>query len=154
MSVEEDCDESHFFILPSVFFRYLRQELSESLRDGKNVPDLFSALGRSAALHIFKTSQIDDVGTEPLEHVVHMHWAEIGLGIMSVWMGEDGSYVVENQRSTEACAIGITGEPSCHFSRGYLAGLAFAHTGIDFKVVEKGCISQGKDHCTFTLSKE
>ena len=153
MDVEHDCDDSHFFILPSDFFRHLRQELAENIENCEVAARILYGLGRSAAIDILKSSKAGDLEDEPLEHVMHMHWAEIGLGMMSIWSGENESYIIRNKRGTEACAIGFTGEVCCHFSRGYLAGLVFALTGRKYIVEEKECICQGLDHCTLVLSK-
>jgi len=153
MHVQEELTDSQFFILPSEFFRHLKEELLKSTHNKELTARVMFGLGRSTAVTILNSHVTSELESESFEHVVHMHWAEVGLGMMSIWTGKDGNYIIQNKRGTEARVIGFTGEPSCHFSRGYLVGLALGRNHVEYNAVETECICQGYDHCTFVLSK-
>jgi len=119
--------------------------------DKEIVARVMFGLGRSAAIGIFNSHIAAGIKSETLEDVMHLHWAEIGLGMMSIWTGENEKYIIQNKRSTEALSLGETGEPSCNFSKGYLIGLAFAHNNMNYKVVERECMCMGHENCTFDL---
>lgn len=81
-------------------------------------------------------------------------WIEMGLGIITVVPGKDGSTVFECTESNEAKARGNIGKFACNFSRGYLAGMITAATGKTHDCEETLCISRGDDICSFRVIKK
>ncbi len=153
MKMERERNDSQFFIVPADFFHDLQLELLKIAHDKEDVGRAMFNLGRSTVINISNSDLFSDFGSRSFEDVMHLHWPEVGLGMMSIWTGGDGTYIIQNKRGTEALAKGYVGEPSCHFSRGYLAGLAFVQTGLNYTTVEKECMCQGFPHCTFLLQK-
>ncbi|UCE73620.1 MAG: XylR N-terminal domain-containing protein [Methanomassiliicoccales archaeon] len=79
-------------------------------------------------------------------------WEQTGLGnIVNITDISEKEIEIEQEDSTEANSIGRASEPSCDYTRGYLAGIASILEKKKFYCVETECISEGKKRCVFKL---
>jgi hypothetical protein len=70
---------------------------------------------------------------------------------VSVKSVSDKELVVTFEESVEALTMPKGKNPSCNFTRGYLAGMASAIAGQDFTAVEEQCTSKGDAMCVHRL---
>jgi predicted hydrocarbon binding protein len=99
-----------------------------------------------------KSMGIDKPKKGQLPKMLPNLWAEIGFGRMDLKKGRNEKYSLNLYESIEAEAMGEVGQPSCDFTRGYLAGIVSELSGKSYHCKEEKCVSHGDEHCRFLLS--
>ncbi len=152
---EEDNEDYSlsFFLMPIDILQGIHDELKEVLgpiiassilfrsgsRSGRSI---VSRLGLSAMDSSTISSKLPDL------------WIQLGLGIFEL-VDQDGSrFSVRCLESNEAKALGKRDAPSCHLTRGYLAGIISSITTDEYDCIETSCISNGDNECFFELTEK
>jgi hypothetical protein len=78
-------------------------------------------------------------------------WAGVGLGRIQLKDISDEGMLVVFKESIESKTVGRTPEASCHFTRGYLSGMASALSGSKVTAIEEECASRGDEYCIHRL---
>lgn len=140
-----------FVNMPGEAIKSLRSELSNLLGEKLAAGALFRFGFRCGEALVERTKS--NVTTEnDMGEALPNIWAKTGLGkIVKVEEISEEEVEIEQEDSTEARAIGSATQPSCDYTRGYLAGIATMLTNKKFYCVETACISEGKDKCNFQL---
>jgi len=154
MGVGAEADEASiqaaFFIMPTQILKSLHDEFVELAgRDAAGA--ILFRIGYSSGEAVTRKINIEVDGDLTLPETLTSLWIEMGLGRIIVTEEPGGRLHVECDGSTEALAMGRTGEPSCDLTRGYLAGTTSALTGRRYRCVEERCISAGDGICEFIL---
>jgi len=139
-----------FFIMPLYMFKVLHDVLFEKYGQKDGAATLFQ-MGYRLGESTIKKIDFSQSHTDNFIDILHLQWAEMGLGLLSIWTKPDGNLLIQNRRSSEALAIGNAILPSCHFTRGYLVGIINAFTGVRYKIAENKCICKGDEVCVYDL---
>ncbi|RLE93123.1 MAG: hypothetical protein DRN04_08220 [Thermoprotei archaeon] len=82
-------------------------------------------------------------------------WMFTGRGyVFKIEEIEPREYYIEILDNFEAICCRKEGEPSCHWTRGYLAGYLEGGLKSRYRVEEVECLSAGDDKCIFHIVKE
>ena len=148
---EKNEGSESFVYMPGEAIKSLRTELSNLLGEKLAAGVLFRFGFRCGEALMERT--MSEANTEKgISKVLPGIWERTGLGkIVNINETSDEEVQIEQEASTEARVIGNTDEPSCHYTRGYLAGIATILSKKKFYCVETTCISEGKDKCNFQL---
>jgi len=141
-----------FFIMPLYMFKVVHDVLIEK-HGQKDGASLVFQVGYRLGKSTIEKTDFSQSRTESFIDILHLQWAEMGLGLLSIWTKPDGNLLIQNTRSSEALAVGETGLPSCHFTRGYLVGIINSFTGVGYKIAETKCICKGDDVCIYEMVK-
>jgi predicted hydrocarbon binding protein len=143
--------QAAFFIMPTQILKSLHDEFRELAGPDAERAILFR-IGFASGEAVTRKINIEVNGDLTLPETLTSLWIEMGLGRIIVTELPEGRLHVECDGSTEALAMGQTGSPSCDLTRGYLAGTTSALTRKRYHCVEDGCVSAGKEVCTFELT--
>jgi len=149
-SLDTETAETPFFIMPSNALKSLRDELAISEGE-KLTNEMLYRYGVRCGEGMIERMSIKASSTEEISKVVPNLWAGVGLGRVSAGPFTAEELTFNFQESIEARAVGKTNESSCHFTRGYLVGIAQQISDKSFKAVETACLSRGDDVCTIKL---
>ena len=152
MSEEEGITVS-FFLMPTDVLKGIHDELEEVL--GPLIaPSILFRSGFRSGQTVVKKLGISSLDDDALEVKLPNLWIQIGLGIFELKEITDDYILVECSESNEAQALERKSKPSCHLTRGYLAGILSHALGSEHNCDELECMATGKDHCTFKLYKD
>jgi predicted hydrocarbon binding protein len=137
--------------MPGEAVRSLRLELSNLLGEKLASGVLFRFGYRCGETLVDRTkSKITE--KEGISQVLPSIWDKTGLGsITNIQEISEEEMMIEQKESMEAHAMGVTNEPSCDYTRGYLAGIVSVLTKKKHYSVETECISEQKKKCKFQL---
>jgi len=141
-----------FFIMPLHMFKVMHDVLLEKYGKKEGASVVFQ-IGYNLGKKTIETADFSQSRTDNFIDILHLQWAEIGLGLLSIWTKPDGNLLIQNTRSSEALAVGMTGRPSCHFVRGYLAGIINTFTGVGYRISEAKCICKGDEVCVYEMTR-
>ncbi len=154
MGVGAEADEANvqaaFFIMPTQILKSLHDEFME-LAGADAARAILFRIGYSSGEAVTRKINIEVNGDLTLPETLTSLWIEMGLGRIIVMEEPGGVLHVECDGSTEALAMGQTGESSCDLTRGYLAGTTSALTNRRYHCTETQCISSGDTVCFFEL---
>ncbi len=149
-SLETETAETPFFIMPSNALKSLRDELAISEGE-KLTNEMLYRYGVRCGEGMIERMAIKATSTEEISKMVPNLWAGIGLGRVVSGPFTPDELTFNFQESIEARAVGKTNEASCHFTRGYLVGIAQQISDKPFKALETACLSRGDEVCTIKL---
>jgi predicted hydrocarbon binding protein len=154
MGAGADADDASvqaaFFIMPTQILKSLHTEFEELAgRDAARA--ILFRIGYASGEAVTRKINIEVNGDLTLPETLTSLWIEMGLGRIIVSERPDDELHVECDGSTEALAMGHTGDVSCDLTRGYLAGTTSALTRKRYLCVETHCVSGGNDVCIFEL---
>jgi predicted hydrocarbon binding protein len=137
--------------LPGEAIKSLRLELSNLLGEKLAAGALFR-FGFRCGEALIEQSEPNEKGESGIRDDITGIWEQTGLGNIteSKEISEE-EIEIELEESTEARVMGNAGEPSCDYTRGYLAGIATGLLKKKFYCVETACLSEGKPSCSFKL---
>lgn len=154
MGVGADVDEASvqaaFFIMPTQILKSLHDEFTELAGIDAARAILFR-IGFASGEAVTRKINIEVNGDLTLPETLTSLWIEMGLGRIIVTEGPGNKLHVECDGSTEALAMGQTGDLACDLTRGYLAGTTSALTGLQYYCRETVCVSSGGELCIFEL---
>ncbi len=142
--------QTSFFIMPGHALKSLRDELQISTGEKMSEGILFR-YGFRCGEGMIQKMNIDHADVTQLAALLPGFWAGVGLGRVSVKSISEKELVVSFEESVEALTMPQGKVASCHFTRGYLAGMASAIAGQDFVAVEEQCCSKGDPICVHRL---
>lgn len=148
--VDDGSVQAAFFIMPTQILKSLHDEFIELAgRDAARA--ILFRIGHASGEAVTRKINIEVDGDLTLPETLTSLWIEMGLGRIIVTEEPGGLLHVECDGSTEALALGQTGETSCDLTRGYLAGTTSALTDRRYHCTETECISSGNPVCIFQL---
>ena len=143
--------QAAFFIMPTQILKSLHDEFKE-LAGSDAARAILFRIGYASGEAVTRKINIEVDGDLTLPETLTSLWIEMGLGRIIVTEKPGGALHVECDGSTEAIAMGQTGETSCDLTRGYLAGTTSALTGQRYLCKETACVSAAAEVCEFELT--
>ncbi len=150
--LQEDKSVPDFFIMPLYMFKVMHDVLFKKYGTQEGATVLFQ-MGYKLGQETISRTDFSQSHTDNFIDILHLQWAEMGLGLLSIWTKPDGNLLIQNTRSSEALAVGKSEVPTCHFTRGYLVGIINIFTGISYRIAETKCIAKGNDVCQYEMEK-
>jgi predicted hydrocarbon binding protein len=148
---EEDSLQMAFFIMPGHALKSIRDEIEIQVGE-ETANDMIYRYGiRCGEGMITRMGMTSDTMDEIAETIPAL-WAGVGLGRLTIDEVSEASIKVRFHESVESLALGRPQEPKCHFTRGYLQGMATALAQKEFVCTEIQCSEDWSEQC-FTLSK-
>lgn len=123
---------SALLIMPSAFLKTMREEF-ERWGGPEGAHQSMFKCGHAVGEAIASNVMLGE-GQE-LEEMLHLMWAEVGLGHLFVVDNEGGRMVIRVERLLETSIVGE--QHACDFTRGCLAGLLKMILGHPFGGMEK-----------------
>jgi predicted hydrocarbon binding protein len=142
--------EIPFVALPVDVFTSIGDMLGEYGIDDKS-EEFFEQLGDRCGRAVVKRTGFTWESDEQLADSLVSMWAEVGIGRLTAKDVDKGGVAAEVTDTVESLALGTVGEPSCHFTRGYISGVVSALSGRDHMTVEDQCVCEGHQKCIFTV---
>lgn len=142
--------EIPFVALPVDIFTSMREILSKYDLDDKD-EEFFNDLGNSCGKAVVRRTGITWESDEQLADALSSLWAEVGIGRLTAKDVDKGGVAAEVTETVESLALGNVGEPSCFFTRGYIAGVVTELSGNEHMTVEDQCVCEGHQKCVFTV---
>jgi predicted hydrocarbon binding protein len=147
---EEDSDEDPlqmaFFIMPGHALKSLRDEIEIQGGD-KLANDMLYRYGIRCGEGMVTRMGMKCDSMEEIADTVPALWAGVGLGRISVEEVSEEHIKLRFHESVESLALGRPKEPKCHFTRGYLSGMAMGLSGIEYNVDEVQCSDDWSETC-------
>jgi predicted hydrocarbon binding protein len=143
--------QAAFFIMPIQILKSLHDEFKELAGPDAAKAILFR-IGYASGEAVTRKINIEVNGDLTLPETLTSLWIEMGLGRIIVTEEPNNCLHVECDGSTEALAMGHTGNQSCDLTRGYLAGTTSALTNRKYHCTEGECVSAGSEVCLFELT--
>ena len=135
---EEDPLQMAFFIMPGHALKSLRDEIE--IQGGENLAnDMLHRYGIRCGEGMVTRMGMKCDTMEEIADTIPALWAGVGLGRINVEEVSADHIKLRFTESVESLAMGRPKAPRCHFTRGYLSGMAMGLTGIDFNVDELQC---------------
>lgn len=139
-----------FFIMPGDALKSLHSELGKLT--GKEIAKgILFRFGFRCGESVIKRMGMKLKGNERIEEKLPALWAEFGLGRLEILESSKDELAIKFEESVEALALDEQKEPSCDFTRGYLAGVVSSLTSKKYYGVEKSCIAKGDSSCLHFL---
>jgi predicted hydrocarbon binding protein len=148
---EDASVQAAFFIMPTQILKSLHDEFMELAGPDAARAILFR-IGYASGEAVTRKINIEVNGDLTLPETLTSLWIEMGLGRIIVSEMPGKVMHVECDGSTEALAMGQTGNTSCDLTRGYLAGTTSALTNMRYNCKETQCVSAGENVCFFELA--
>jgi predicted hydrocarbon binding protein len=158
MVVDEDPDEDPlqmaFFIMPGHALKSLRDEIE--IQGGDDLADdMLYRYGIRCGEGMVTRMGMQCETMEEIADTIPALWAGVGLGRITVEEVSDEHIKVRFHESVESLALGMPKEPKCHFTRGYLHGMATGLSQKEFNVDEIQCSEDWSEPCfVITLGTE
>lgn len=133
--VGEDVLQMAFFIMPGHALKSLRDELEIQGGDALANDMLYRYGIRCGEGMITRMGMKCDT-LEDIASTIPALWAGVGLGRITIDEVTSDSIKVRFHESVESLALGKPKEPKCHFTRGYLNGMAASLSGKEFNTEE------------------
>lgn len=143
-------NEIPFVALPVDIFTAIQDLLGEYGLDDKT-EEFFEKLGDRCGRAVVKRTGFTWESDEQLADALVSMWAEVGIGRLRAKDVDEGGVAAEVTDSMESLALGNVGAPSCHFTRGYIAGVVSTLAGKEHMTVEDQCVCEGHQKCVFTV---
>jgi predicted hydrocarbon binding protein len=137
--LEEDSDEDPlqmaFFIMPGHALKSLRDEIE--IQGGESLAnDMLYRYGIRCGEGMVTRMGMKCDSMEDIADTIPALWAGVGLGRITVEDVSEEHIKLRFHESVESLALGKPQEPKCHFTRGYLSGMAMGLSGIEYNVDE------------------
>jgi predicted hydrocarbon binding protein len=142
--------EIPFVALPVDIFTSIREMLKEHGLEEKD-EEFFKELGVRCGRAVVKRTGFSWESDEQLADALVSLWAEVGIGRLKAKDVDKGGVAAEVTDTVESIALGNVGEPSCFFTRGYIAGVVSELSGREHMTVEDQCVCEGHQKCVFTV---
>ncbi len=142
--------EIPFVALPVDIFTSIREMLKEHGLEDKD-EDFFKELGVRCGKAVVRRTGFTWESDEQLADALVSLWAEVGIGRLHAKDVDKGGVAAEVTDTIESIALGNVGEPSCFFTRGYIAGVVSELSGREHMTVEDQCVCEGHQKCVFTV---
>jgi predicted hydrocarbon binding protein len=131
----EDALQMAFFIMPGHALKSLRDELE--IQGGEALAnDMLYRYGIRCGEGMITRMGMKCDTLEDIANTIPALWAGVGLGRITVDEVTSDSIKVRFHESVESLALGKPKEPKCHFTRGYLNGMAASLCGKEFDTQE------------------
>ena len=143
-------NEIPFVALPVDIFTAIRDMLGEYDLDDKE-EEFFKELGVRCGKAVVKRTGFSWESDDQLADALSSLWAEVGIGRLTAKDVDKGGVAAEVTETIESLALGNVGEPSCYFTRGYIAGVVTELSGREHMTVEDQCVCEGHQKCVFTV---
>ncbi len=143
-------NEIPFVALPVDIFTAMRDILGEFGLADKD-EEFFKELGVRCGKAVVKRTGFTWESDEQLADALSSMWAEVGIGRLTAKDVDKGGVAAEVTDTIESLALGNVGEPSCYFTRGYIAGVVTELSGREHMTVEDQCVCEGHPKCVFTV---
>lgn len=143
-------NEVPFIALPIEIFSAVREMLVKYDMEEK-AEEFFEGLGASCGRAVVKRTGFKWESDEQLAESLTSLWAEVGIGRLRAKDVDEGGVAAEVTDTAESDVIGNVGEPSCFFTRGYIAGVVSELSGTEHMAVEDQCVCEGHQNCVFTV---
>lgn len=149
--VESVADSSlPFFIMPGSALALLHDEIEAAV--GRNLAEtILYRYGFNCGESMTRRLDIKPRDIKDVPHVLTEIWSELGFGRISVDV-EGETITVYVREGIEGTALGIKGRASCHYTRGYLAGVVSAVLGRRVDGIEDECMAKGDDFCRMQIA--
>lgn len=142
--------EIPFVALPVDIFTAIRDMLVEHGLKEKD-EEFFKELGARCGKAVVRRTGFTWESDEQLAAALVSLWAEVGIGRLNAKDVDKGGVAAEVTDTVESLALGNVGEPSCFFTRGYIAGVVSELSGREHMTVEDQCVCEGHQKCVFTV---
>ena len=142
--------EIPFVALPVDIFPAIRDMLGEYGLEDKD-EEFFKELGVRCGKAVVKRTGFTWESDEQLADALTSLWAEVGIGRLTAKDVDKGGVAAEVTDTIESLALGNVGEPSCFFTKGYIAGVITELSGREHMTVEDQCVCEGHQKCVFTV---
>ena len=142
--------EIPFVALPVDMFTAIGDMLGEYGLDDKS-EEFFEKLGIKCGRAVVRRTGFTWESDEQLADALVSLWVEVGIGRLTAKDVDKGGVAAEVTDSVESLALGSVGEPSCFFTRGYIAGVVSELSGREHMTVEDQCVCEGHPKCVFTV---
>jgi len=142
--------EIPFVALPVDIFGAIKEQLKASGMDQKT-PEFMLGIGVACGKAAVRRTGFKWETDEQLSEALQSMWAEIGIGRLLAKDVSSGGVAAEVTETVESGAIGVVGEPSCHFTAGYIAGVVSELAGKEHIAVEEQCVCEGHPKCVFNV---
>jgi predicted hydrocarbon binding protein len=143
-------NEIPFVALPVDIFTAIRDMLAEYGLSDKD-EEFFENLGIKCGRAVVTRTGFSWESDEQLADALVSLWAEVGIGRLTAKDVDKGGVAAEVTDTVESLALGNVGEPSCHFTRGYIAGVVSELSSREHMTVEDQCVCEGHPKCVFTV---
>ena len=138
-----------FFVMPGNALRSLRDELLIDLGDDRT-GELMYRFGYRCGENMTRELDLHSSTMEDLKDSLAILVLESGLGRADANIEDGGLRLV----FLECMESALGGKKDwCHFTKGYLAGLASSLLDSEYVCSETECVSQKKKRCVFTITK-
>ena len=136
--------------LPVDIFTAIAEMLKDHGIDAKS-EEFFEQLGAKCGRAVVRRTGFTWESDEQLAAALVSLWAEVGIGRLTAKDVDKGGVAAEVGDTAESIALGNVGQPSCHFTRGYIAGVVSELSGREHMTVEDQCVCEGHAKCVFTV---
>jgi len=143
-------NEIPFVALPVDIFTAIRDILGEYGLGDKD-EEFFEKLGIKCGRAVVIRTGFSWESDEQMADALVSLWAEVGIGRLTAKDVDKGGVAAEVTDTVESLALGNVGEPSCFFTRGYIAGVVNELSGREHMTVEDQCVCEGHPKCVFTV---
>ena len=140
-----------FFIMPTEMLKSLHEEF-EALAGKQISRSILFRCGFRGGEAVTRRMKLKLTEETSVPDTLLSLWIEIGLGRLRVEEVSREEYLVYSEESTEAIAMGTTGQVECDLTRGWLAGILTTLTGRRFYCTEEACISNNDKECVYRLT--
>ena len=142
--------EIPFVALPVDVFTAIREMLVEYGLSDKD-EEFFKELGIRCGKAVVRRTGFKWESDDQLADALVSLWAEVGIGRLTAKDVDKGGVAAEVTDTVESLALGNVGDPSCFFTRGYIAGVVTELSGQEHMTVEDQCVCEGHQKCVFTV---
>ena len=142
--------EIPFVALPVDIFTAIREMLKQHGLEDKD-EEFFKELGVRCGKAVVKRTGFKWESDDQLADALVSLWAEVGIGRLTAKDVDKGGVAAEVTDTIESIALGNVGDPSCFFTRGYIAGVVSELSGREHMTVEDKCVCEGHPKCVFTV---
>ena len=150
----EDPLQMAFFIMPGHALKSLRDEIE--IQGGESLAnDMLYRYGIRCGEGMVTRMGMKCDTLEEIATTIPGLWAGVGLGRISVEEVSEDHIKLRFHESVESLALAKPQKPLCHFTRGYLQGMAMGLSGLDYNVDEIQCSEDWSETCfVITLGTE
>lgn len=146
--LKESKDNLSILLIPGEFFKAIHEEFIDAV-GLKNIHENLFRCGFKTGVIIVKNICGEDVN---LSEFLPILFRDIGFCEIFSIKNQNDKIIIECKRSVEAKAIGYSGDVTCHFISGCIAGAVSIFNNNKYSCVEEKCISKGDEYCLFKLN--
>lgn len=141
-----------FFIMPGEALALLHDEL-EAVVGKKMSQEILYKYGYNCGKSITERLNLEKKSMKDVPIILTEIWSELGFGRITVISKDDDKIEVQITEGIEANALGYRTAPSCHFTRGYMAGVVSAIVNTRLYAVEEECVTSGSNFCRIKVAR-